>query len=142
MKNYLLVLSTVSLILSFTSCKKSSTIQPVQILTWKIDAGAEQSADTISFIRLLGYDYINASKGNTGIYVSTTSTSPGNYTHSAVTGAVGIKIGSTQYSDVSCSVTIMSNTGNRLAGNFNAVFNNGSGGTFTFNGNFSNISYY
>jgi len=142
MKDYIFVFSFVCLIMVFGSCKKNTSTQPLQVVTWKIDAGAEQSADTISFIRLFGYNYINASKGTTAIYVATTSTNPGNYAYSSVTAAIGIRIGPTQYSNITGNVTITSNSNNRLNGNFSADLNNGSGGTFSLSGSFSNVSYY
>ncbi len=139
MKNYLLVLTTLCLVIIFSSCKKSSSNQPVQSVTWKIDPGAEQSTTDISFIRLLGVNIIYATKDTITIFVSMSSTNAGTYTSLNSTAGFGIKFGSVQqqYTNYPCSVSISSNNNNKLTGNFTA-----GGGSFTISGTFNNVGYY
>lgn len=143
MKNIHLLIPIFSLVLYTSSCIKSSNSDtPAQSIVWKMDGGTDQTADTISYIRLLGLNYIFGTKGTTKIFLATNGNAPGNYSTSSANAAFGLTIAGTQYSNSSGALTITSNSNSRLNGSFNAVFIIINVDTVTFTGSFNNISYY
>ncbi|HEY6503278.1 MAG TPA: hypothetical protein VIZ28_04825 [Chitinophagaceae bacterium] len=142
MKSILLILSAICLVTVFISCKKSSTSQgPPPVFSWRMDNGAEQLSDTTSFLSLFGYNYIFGKKGTTSVFVSTNSTNPGTYSTMSASAAFGLTIAGTQYSSLSGTVMIISNSNRRLMGNYSAELINGNIDTVILSGTFSNIGY-
>ena len=124
-------------------CNNKSDSGPVlpQTLEWNIDNGATQTAETISFIRLGGYNYIYATKGATDIFLATSFTSVGSYSTSSSNGTMGLTISGKQYANLSCDITISSNSNLKLKGTFSGTFGLINVDTVSVTGTFEDVLY-
>lgn len=131
------------LVICTNGCKKEGDDGPVdpQTVEWNIDNGTTQTAETISFIRVANYNYIYATKGNTDIFLATASTNIGSYSTVLTNGAMGLAISGTQYSNLTCEITITSNLNSRLKGTFNGTFGLVNVDTVSISGTFEDVLY-
>ena len=138
---YLLIICMVALCTS--GCRKERVRGPVlpQHVEWNIDNGTDQIAETISFIRLAGNNYIYAAKGNTEIFVATSSTLTGSYSLSNANGSMGLSISGAQYTNLSCNITISSNSNSMLKGTFSGTLGLVNVDTVNITGIFEDIPY-
>ena len=125
------------------SCNNKSKNGPVlpQTVEWTIDNGPTQTAETISFIRVSSYNYIYATKGTTDIFLATSSTFVGSYTSSASNGTMGLTVAGKQYSNLSCDITISSNSNSKLKGTFSGTFGLINVDTVSITGSFEDVLY-
>jgi len=125
-------------------CTNKSDNGPVraQTVEWSIDNGTTQPAETITFIRANGYNYINAAKGTTTIFLATNSTALGIYSRGATTADMGLNIGGKQWVNFGCDITISSNTNSTLKGSFNGTFGLVNVDTVDITGTFEDVAYY
>lgn len=135
---------TILLFIYATSCTSKNINVPVkpQKVEWSIDNGPTQSAETISFIRIAGYNYIQTTKGNTDIFLATNSTASGIYTFAATTAAMGLTIAGKQWSTLGCDIMITSNSNSLLKGTFNGTFGLVNVDTVNISGTFEDVAYY
>jgi hypothetical protein len=124
-------------------CKKNSSIEavPPPRVEWKIDNGATQTADTISFVRMANYNYIYAKKGTTDLYLATSSTLVGSYSPLSANATMGLTISGTQYSNLGCEITISSNSNSLLKGTFSGTFAIVNVDTVSITGTFQDVVY-
>ena len=137
------VFSIFILALCSNGCEKSSGVEavPPQHVEWKIDNGATQTAQTISFIPVANLNYIYATKDTTNLYLATTSTQPGTYSPLSANGTMGLTISGTQYSNLGCEIIISSNSDNRLKGTFSGTFAIVNVDTISITGAFQDVAY-
>jgi hypothetical protein len=130
------------LVIGASGCSDKGDGGPVapQTLKWNID-GTEHTAETISFIQLSGYNYIYATKGTTDVFLATTSTLVGSYSLPAANAAMGLTISGTQYTNLSCEITITSNSNAKLKGNFSGTFAIINVDTVSVTGIFEDVAY-
>ena len=114
---------------------------PAQTVEWNIDNGATQLAESISFIRLANYNYIYASKGTTDIFLATNATFVGSYSALSGNAAMGLTIAGKQYTNLSCNITISSNSNSRLKGTFSGTFGLVNVYTVSIAGTFEDVVY-
>jgi hypothetical protein len=141
MKQKIIVFSVVSfLVILCLTCKKGGDDKP-QSVTWTINGGAQQAADTISFINSLGYSYVTGIKGTTKIWIGTSSTDMGSYSNLNANGHLRLTIAGTEYNQISSDITISSNSNSRLSGSFSGrlVMNVD---TLNVSGTFNDVQYY
>ncbi len=126
------------------ACSDKNNNGPVkpQTLEWSIDNGATQSAETITFIKINNKNYINAIKGTTNIFLSTTSTAPGTYTLATTSADMGLSIAGKQYENLGCDIIISSNSNSLLKGTFNGTFGLVNVDTVSISGTFEDVVYY
>src|SRR5262245_5292392 len=125
------------------SCEKDNNNAPVlpQKFEWSIDNGTTQSAETITFIRFAVNNYIYATKGSTDIFLFTNTTSPASYSLLNGTGGMGLTISGTQYVNLSCDITISSNSNSLLKGSFTGTFAIINVDTVSMTGTFEDVAY-
>jgi len=125
-------------------CTKKSNNGPVlpQTFEWSIDNGTTESAETISFIHVNGYNYINATKSTTNIFLATNSTAIGIYSLGATTADMGLNIAGKQWVNFGCDITISSNSNSTLKGAFNGTFGLVNVDTVNITGTFEDVVYY
>jgi hypothetical protein len=125
-------------------CTSKSNNGPVkaQKVEWTIDNGTTQSAETISFIHVNGYNYISATKGSTDIFLATPSTAVATYTQVASNAIMGFTTSGKQWSGLGCDITISSNSNSVLKGSFNATFGLVNVDTVNITGTFEDVAYY
>ena len=134
------ILLMVSICIS--GCTSKDDVGPVQPQTvkWNID-GTEHTAETISFIKISGYNYIYATKGTTDLFLATNSTVVGSYSLVAANVAMGLTISGTQYTNLSGDVTINSNSNSKLKGSFSGTFAIINVDTISLTGIFEDVAY-
>ena len=115
---------------------------PAQTVEWSIDNGATQSAETVTFIRVNGYNYINTTKGTTTFFLATKSTDPGTYSLGTATADMGLNTGGSQWVNFGCDITISSNSNAALKGTFNGTFGLVNVDTVNVTGTFEDVVYY
>ena len=131
------------LVLCTNACKKKGDVGPVlpQTVEWNIDNGPTQTAETISFVPFASYKYIYATKGTTDIFLATSSTLTGSYSLTTANGTMGLTISGKQYSNLSCDITITSNSNSRLKGTFSGTFGLVNVDTVSVTGTFEDVLY-
>jgi len=128
-------------ILSLTCKKGGDANPPPQSVTWTINGGAQQAADTISFMKLGGYSFVTGIQGTTKIVIGTNSTAMGSYSNLNANSRIALFIGGGQYNEISSNISISSNSNARLTGNFSAqlIMNMD---TLNVSGTFKDVQYY
>jgi len=137
-------LSMIIMLLVFTTgcTSKNNGPVPAQSFEWRIDNGDAQTAETIIFIRVNGYNSIYATKGNTEVLVATNSTATGIYSLAAGNGNMGLKIAGNQWANLGCDINITSNSNSLLKGSFNGTFGLVNVDTVNISGTFEDVVYY
>ena len=131
------------IVLCTNGCTNKSGFEAgvAQIVEWKIDNGAIQRAETVSFLRVSSYNYIYATKGTTEINWATGSTLVGSYSPLSANATMGLSISGTQYSNLGCEITITSNSNSRLKGTFSGTFAVVNVDTISIEGTFEDVAY-
>ena len=125
------------------ACTNKSGLEAVlpQTVEWKIDNGAIQRAETVSFIHMANYNYIYATKTTTEISLATGATLVGTYSPLSANATMGLTISGTPYSNLGCEITITSNSNSRLKGTFSGTFAIVNVDTVTITGTFEDVTY-
>jgi hypothetical protein len=126
-----------------TRCNNKGNVGPVlpQSFEWNIDNGPIQAAETISFVPFANYKYIYATKATTDIFLATSSTLTGSYSLTVANATMSLTISGKQYSNLSCDITITSNSNSRLKGTFSGTFGLVNVDTVSVTGTFEDVLY-